>query len=98
MALAANSTPTPAAQFQTWWTGACAIDATIDTLDLSDEQVEQLQTEKHGLEALIASRPADSRTGILVKARLLRRYLETDKDEFGAGLASEIIAHLEVGQ
>uniref|UniRef100_A0A6H1ZSQ9 Uncharacterized protein n=1 Tax=viral metagenome TaxID=1070528 RepID=A0A6H1ZSQ9_9ZZZZ len=98
MASHAHSIPVPDAQFRTWWIAAKTIDATIDTLDLSDEQVEQLQSEKHGLEGLIASRKAAGRVGVLVKARLLHRKLSDDLDEFGADLAQQIIRHLERAQ
>ena len=54
--------------------------------------------EKHGYEALIASRRSESTTGTLTKARLLHRDLLADSDDFHAGLAAEIVAHLEAGQ
>lgn len=84
--------------FRTWWIGAKAIDATVDGLDLGEEQIERLQSEKHGLEALIATRRAETRIGILIKARLLNQHLATDGDEFGAGLVREIIAFLEAAR
>ncbi|MGH6978206.1 MAG: hypothetical protein ACRED4_02770 [Brevundimonas sp.] len=87
------------AEFAAWWIAARACDARIDVRpDLADAEVEAIQGEKHGYEALIASRRADSKVGLLVKARLLHQWLSRDGDEFGAGLAAEIIAWMEVGQ
>lgn len=84
-----------AAEFTAWWQGVLACDAIqAGVPDLTDEQVEQVQNEKHGYEALIASRAADSATGILVKARLLHQTRVNDLDEFGADLTAEIIAFL----
>lgn len=84
-----------AGQFGAWWQGVVACDAIqAGVPDLTEEQVEQIQNEKHGYEALIASRAADSATGILVKARLLHQMRTNDLDEFGADLTAEIIAFL----
>lgn len=82
-------------QFAKWWMAAKACDAIVDTItDLNDEQVERVQTEKHGYEALIGTRNAIDRQGVLIKARLLVRYLKTDGDDFGSSIVDEIIKHL----
>ena len=61
-----------AAEFTAWWQGVLACDAIqAGVPDLTDEQVEQVQNEKHGYEALIASRAADSATASPTDAAML---------------------------
>lgn len=81
--------------FTRWWLGIEAADAALTLADgLTEAQVEQVQTDRASCEALIVSRSADHRAGVLVKARLLRRLRLLEGDDTGAALAAEIIVYL----
>lgn len=103
MALDANSTTAPAVlrptasdkRFAIWWANALACDARVDALGLTNSQVEAIMAEKHGYEAHIATHEAVGPGGALVKAKLLHRMLVTDRDHFNAGLAADVVVHLE---
>lgn len=103
MALDANSTPSSKIprshatdeRFATWWANALVCDARVDALGLTDSQVEAIMAEKHGYEDHIANHEAVGPGGALVKAKLLHRMLVTDGDDFNAGLAADVVVHLE---
>ncbi len=102
MAEHANSIPAPNVprphatdeRFSTWWNAALACDARADAAT-SDDEVERIMTEKHVYEDRIAGHEAVGSGGVLIKARLLLRLMETDRDVFAMGLATEVVASLE---
>ena len=102
MASDANSTPAPEISrppatdevFASWWRvflTLCRAEEHAET----DCEVERIVAERHLYEAGIANHTATSLGGVLAKARLLQRLLETDRDVFAAGLAGEIVQYLE---
>lgn len=103
MALEANSTTAPAVlrphatdeRFAIWWASVLSCDSRAEIAGKSDAYVATVMAEKHEYEAHIAGHEAVGPGGALVKAKLLQRMLVTDLDIFNAGLAADVVVHLE---
>ncbi len=104
MAIHANSIPAPIEarpqatdeRFEKWWAAILGLDTRISALDpLNDDAVSALCAEQRGYEARIAAHDSAGPGGVLIKARLIHRAVTIDLDPFLAGLAAEVVAHLE---